>query len=434
MRKGENVLRLINITLDLYSIAVSLTVLCYLIFGKQKRDKLHLCFILLCGVNILMISGDLTNWMFEGLAKPWYPIALWGGTLLFWICSSLILLVFTGYLIVYLSPRVRVHKKYWYAAAAMCAFHIGGILLSLRNGMFFTITPDNFYQRGDWFWLSQLIPFLMYGLDAVIFMVYRKSLSRRDFRILSSYIILPFLAEGIQIFHYGIALLNTGVTLAILIIFINVQSEQELRLERQERELTQARVDIMISQIKPHFLYNTLTAIRRLCDSNPGQAKESIRDFTLFLRANMDSLESKAPIPFDQELKHAESYLKLEQQRQQDRLHVVYEITVRDFSIPPLTMQPIVENAVRHGALSREEGGTVILRTEETPAAYRIMIQDDGLGFKPDAVNQEERSHVGIENVRQRLALLCHGTLKLYSTEGAGTTAVITIPKEEGEV
>lgn len=424
-------MRLINVTLDLYSIAVSLTVLCYLIVGKQKRDKLCQGFILLCMVNILMILGDLANWIFEGVARPWYPAALWAGVLLFWICSSLILLIFTGYIMEYLSPRVRIHKNYWNAAVALCAVHIICIVLSLWNGMFFTVSQGNFYQRGEWFWLSQLIPFSIYGLDVAIFTVYRKSLSRKDFRILSSYIILPILAEVIQMFNYGIALLNTGITLSILIIFINIQSEQELRLERQERELTQARVDIMLSQIKPHFLYNTLTAIRQMCDSNPRQAKESIRDFTLFLRANMDSLGSKAPIPFEQELKHTESYLKLEQQRQQDRLHVVYEIGVRDFSIPPLTMQPIVENAVRYGALSREEGGTVLLRTEETRSAYCITIQDDGLGFRPGTVNSDERSHMGIENVRQRLALLCSGTLELRSIEGSGTTAVITIPKEK---
>lgn len=80
--------------------------------------------------------------------------------------------------------------------------------------------------------------------------------------------------------------------------------------------------------------------------------------------------KARAPIPFEQELLHAENYLSLERQRFQNRLKVVYEITARDFSIPSLTLQPIVENAVRHGVLRREEGGTVTIRTEETPDAY----------------------------------------------------------------
>lgn len=427
-------MQFMNIVLDGYSLLISLIMLCNLC-GKRK-DKLRRGFIQLCACNCLMILGDLTNWMAEGHGKPWYPAALRGGTFFFWICSSLIMLAFTWYFITYLSPKITVHPGFWRIATVMCAIHIICCLLSLWNGMFFTITRDNRYQRGSWFWLSQLIPILMYGLDVMIFARYRNHLNRKDVRILSSYIILPLAAEVFQMFHYGVALLNTGITVSLLLIFVNIQAEQELRLERQERELAAARVDIMVSQIKPHFLYNTMTAIRRLCDSNPGQAKEAILDLTLFLRANMDSLGSKAPIPFDQELKHTESYLNLERRRHRDRLHVAYEITVRDFFIPPLTVQPIMENAVRYGALSREEGGTVWLRTKETDHAYQITIQDDGAGFcmEPDSVEIEKRNHIGIANVRERLAVLCGGALEIQSISNVGTTVVITIPKEDDRV
>ena len=126
------------------------------------------------------------------------------------------------------------------------------------------------------FWLSQALPFAIYAVDIAIFAVYWRSLSRKDFHILSSYILLPLAAEIVQIFYYGVALLNTGVSLSLLIIFTNIQSEQELRIERQEKELMASRMDIMMSQIQPHFLYNTLIAIRRLCDHDPKQAKQAI--------------------------------------------------------------------------------------------------------------------------------------------------------------
>lgn len=418
----------VNIALDGYSILICLVMLCNLCL--KERDKLQRGFIWLCVCNCLMILGDLTNWLFEGHARSWYPAALWSGVFLFWVCSSLIMLAFTEYLITYLSPRVVVHKNFRRVAMGMCAVHIGCCILSLQNGMFFTIASGNVYQRGEWFWLSQFIPFLMYGLDVILFVRYRKYLKRKDVRVLSSYIILPLAAEVIQMLHYGVALLNAGITVSLLLIFVNIQAEQELQLERQERELVVARMDIMLSQIKPHFLYNTLTAIRRLCDTNPQQAKKAILDLTLFLRANMDSLGSKAPIPFEQELKHTESYLNLEQQRHQKRLNVTYDIRARDFSLPPLTVQPMMENAVRYGALSREEGGTVLLRTEETEDAYKITIQDDGMGFAAETEGLEKRSHVGIANVRERLAILCGGTLEIQSEMGVGTTVVITIPRE----
>lgn len=423
-------MRQINVILDLYSSAVCLILIFYFLFRNNRRSKMQRMFLLMCTFNLGMAIGDIPNWVCEGLERPWYPPVLWTGTLMFWMCSSFMLLSFTAYLIEYLSPKVRVPPAFWRLAVILCGFHVAGILLSAWNGMFFTILPENIYQRGDLFWLSQLIPFLMYAVDIAIFTVYRRHLPGKDFRVLSSYIILPLAAEAVQMLHYGIAPLTTGVSLGLLIIFINIQSEQELRLEHQEKELAEARIDIMLSQIQPHFLYNSLTAIRRLCDHDPQQAKDTIRDFALFLRANMDSLKSKAPIPFEQELLHVKSYLALEQQRFQERLTVSYEIEVQNFFIPPLTIQPVVENAVRHGILKKSEGGTVIIRTSQTDTAYVVTVTDNGVGFPSIQEHHDNHSHIGIENVRERLSSLCGGTLEIQSQPGDGTTVIINIPKE----
>lgn len=437
-------MRQINVTIDIYSALVCTVLLFYLLSGNCSKNKLRRNFLWLCIFSLGMNIGDISNWTCEGLARSWYPAALWIGVVLYWLCTSLLLLAFTAYLIEYLSERVKVNKRFWNAAVALGILHITGSVLSIRNGMFFTIAEGNIYQRGELFWLSQTIPFLIYGVDILIFTVYHKNLSHKDFRILSSYIILPLGAEMIQAFYYGIALLNAGVTLALLIIFINIQAQLELRMERQEKELAkqnlkmerqekelaEQRIDIMLSQIQPHFLYNALTVIRHLCGRDPQQAKDTIRDFSLFLRANMSSLKSKAPIPFEQELTHVKSYLALEQQRFQERLHIVYDITCQDFSLPPLTIQPIVENAVRHGVLKREDGGTVTIRTRETKEAYLIIVEDDGVGMG-HADKTDGYAHIGIENVRGRLNALCSGTLILESKAGVGTTVTITIPKEE---
>lgn len=424
-------MRSVNITMDLCSAAICLQLFVSLLLWKKRKNKLRNWFLAMCAVGFVMSLCDITNWAFEGLARPWYPAALWGGVLVYWICTSLMLLAFSGYLIEYISAKVKVHHGFWYAAAVLCVIHIVGIFMSVWTGAFFTITPENFYQRGKWFWLSQAIPFSIYFVDIIIFFFYRKGLNRKDFCILSSYIAIPLFAESVQMFNYGIAPLCMSVTLSLLIIYINIQSEQELRIAQQERELSEARADIMLSQIQPHFLYNSLTTIRQLCAVDPGLAQEVILDFTLYLRANMDSLKSKAPIPFEQELKHTEAYLALEQKRHMTRLRVVWDIGVKDFSIPPLTMQPIVENAVRYGALSRDEGGVVEVITEETKNAYVITIRDDGMGFAFQEHMDAGRSRIGIKNVRSRLTAMCRGTLDIYTTDGNGTTAVITIPKED---
>lgn len=428
-------MRQINITLDLYSGAICLVLFLYLGFGNRQRDKLRIFFMLMCAFNFLMAVSDTSNWLFEGLEYPWFFNALWSGSFLYYLSSGPLLLSFTGYIIEYLSPATRVKHYFWWAAASLCIIQVICSILSLWNGMYFTVASGNLYQRGEMFLLSQLVPLMIYILDGAILTCYRQYLRKKDLFILFSYIFLPLTANIIQMFHYGIALLNTGATMSILLIFINIQSERELRMQEQEKELAEARIDIMLSQIQPHFLYNALTAIRRLCDKDPQQAKNAIRDFSVFLRANMNSLKSKSPIPFDQELNHVESYLALECQRFQDRLHIVYDLHCKDFSIPPLTLQPIVENAVRHGVLKREEGGTVTIRTEETPGAYLIYVEDDGVGMKFTEIERTEGNddncHIGIINVRARLEALCNGKLEYRSKETIGTIAIITLPKEE---
>lgn len=422
-------MKAVNISLDAYSAVISAILFVYMRCGRKRTDRMDRCFMLLCAFSFTLAVGDIPNWACEGLAQGWFPLALWTGTVVFWLSSTLVLLAFTAYLIAYIAPKAQVHPLFFRAALILGALHMAGIFLSLLNGMFFTITPDNVYQRGPWFWLSQAIPFLIYGLDIAIFILYRKKLCRKDFSILTSYIALPLLCEAVQMFHYGIAPLCAGVAIALLIIFVNIQSVREASMERQEKELAEQRIDIMLSQIQPHFLYNALTTIRRLCDHDPRQAKAAISEFALFLRANMDSLKSKAPIPFTQELKHVESYLGLETQRFGDRLRVVYDIQCRDFSLPPLTIQPIVENAVRHGVLKKERGGTVTLRSCETADGYTVTIEDDGVGMISADTPQDGRSHIGIENVRSRLEAMCGGTMHIESKTGAGTTVVLHIPK-----
>lgn len=425
----------INFTIDLYGCMVCFILLQYLLFGNmdKKKNRLFRYFLLMTicclGINV----GDIPKQLCQGLARPWYPAALWTGSLMLWLSSVSILLFFTGYLIEFLSPRVKVDRRFWYVVVILYALNVAGIILSIFNGMYFNVTPENYYQRGSLFWYSQVIAFLVYLVNIMIFITYRRSLNRKDFIVLFSYITLPMTAELIQSLNFGTAFLGAGVMAGVLFIFINLQIYKELQFERQEKDLTEQRLDIMLSQIQPHFLYNVLTTIRGLCGEESRIAKETITEFSHFLRGNMRFLKSKAPIPFEQELLHVKSYLALEQQRFQSKLKIVYDIRVMEFLIPPLTIQPIVENAVRHGVLRRERGGTVTLKTEETDLAYLVIISDDGVGLQHSKNYSEEfdeHEHIGIENVRNRIFLLCKGSIEIQSEPDKGTIATITIPKE----
>ena len=203
----------------------------------------------------------------------------------------------------------------------------------------------------------------------------------------------------------------------------------DLRHVKQlERELVENKISVILSQIKPHFLHNALSAIVQLCDENPAQAKKAATDFSAYLRSNMESLNNKSLISIEKEMDHVKNYLSLEKAIYGKALDIVYIIEAGGFGVPPLTIQPIAENAVKHGIGKKEGGGTITISVSETGNAYFITVTDDGAGYDVNTPPRDKNRHVGIDNVRKRLALY-GGTLDLSSEIGKGTTAVIKLPK-----
>ena len=155
-------------------------------------------------------------------------------------------------------------------------------------------------------------------------------------------------------------------------------------------------------------------------------------DFAGFLRENLDSLSSSSLISFQKELNHIKNYLALEQLRFGCRLKVHYDIEISDFHLPSLAIQPLVENAVRYGVTKKSEGGTITISTKNTRAGILIKVADDGAGFDMYHKKEDGRSHIGIENVKNRLKAQCNGELTLESQLGKGTVVTILIKKNDG--
>jgi len=211
---------------------------------------------------------------------------------------------------------------------------------------------------------------------------------------------------------------------------IKTYMESKMQLENK---LTESRISMMLSQIQPHFLYNSLAVISRLCDKDPVEAKKATINFSNYLRANMNLLERTEPIPFENELNHTIGFLNLEKAMYGESLNVIYDIQIKNFKLPALTVQPIVENAVKHGIGKKEGGGTVIISTKKTESGYMVIISDDGVGFDSKKTDDDGQQHIGINNVRLRLSAQCGGSLEIESKPGAGTTAAIIIPKQEAQ-
>lgn len=205
-------------------------------------------------------------------------------------------------------------------------------------------------------------------------------------------------------------------------------AEKDRQLAEKERQLTEKRIATMISQIQPHFIYNTLGTIGQFCLDDPKKAADLVQIFTMYLRGNFVELGNNEPVRLSREMEHVRYYADIELIRFPD-MQVIYDLKTEDFLIPALTVQPLVENAIKHGLMGLETGGIVTISTYETERNYCVCVKDNGVGFD-DSVFGDGKKHIGIENIRGRLEAMVGGTLAIDSIPGKGTTALILIPKE----
>ena len=248
-------------------------------------------------------------------------------------------------------------------------------------------------------------------------------------------VFLTLLECYLEAAYIVVDLMDEIVALDVIVYYFYLvaiyQSEMKIKLRTSELELERSKRQLTISQIQPHFMYNSLTSIIYLCDKDTQKTKNALIDFSKFLRKNLEAMSRKNLVTLKEELAHTKVYLSLEKLRFEDELNIELDIKDNDFMLPMLTIQPIVENAVKHGINRSESGcGTVWISTEETEDSHKIVIKDDGAGFEIDSLKELGENHIGISNVRKRLADECGGELIIKSAPDEGTECTILIPKE----
>lgn len=395
-------------------------------FNKEKRKWL-LLMQLSCAI---LLGSDAVAWAFRG-----YP-----GNVGFWIVkisnflvflySDIVLMMYHGYVCCYLFEKHPKQKnRFWINAVyIVCFLGMLLVIISQFTNLYYRIDAQNFYHRNPAYIISMIIPVCGMALDLGLLIYYHRNISREMLVAMISYELLLIVAVIIQTFYYGISLINIAIGISMIFIFISAMVEQNKELANREEEAANLRVELMLSQIKPHFIYNALTVIQRLCIKDPKMAQETVSEFATYLRGNLESLDRKTPVCFEKELEHVQCYLAIEKKRFGDRVNMVYDIQDKNFVIPALTLQPLVENAVKHGICKKEEGGTVWISTERKKDTVYVIVRDDGVGFEFSQTIGKE--HVGIRNVEKRLQSMCNGTMEIESTPGKGTMAVIVLPQK----
>lgn len=324
------------------------------------------------------------------------------------------------------------------------------ILIASMTGFLYTIDESGNYSANVGYVFASIYPYIVLLL-CVAENLQRKIPVRQRVALLA-FNLTPLLAGITAVIITDWAIIYVALFFDFMLMYGVVQMEHSIAMAEQKEELAEQgkmlavqncimaeqsrdlmkkQMQIMMSQIQPHFIYNTLGSISSLCMEDPRLAADVTDQFSRYLRVNMAHMKDDKMIPFEKELEHTRTYLWIEQVRFADYLHIVYNITCTNFWIPPLTLQPLVENAVKHGITPKEEGGTVVIDVHETPDCFVIMVSDDGMGYDPDALSRDGRLHVGIENVSKRLEILCDGKLEIKSNVGVGTVVTVTIPKGE---
>lgn len=175
--------------------------------------------------------------------------------------------------------------------------------------------------------------------------------------------------------------------------------------------LQESQLELMMGQIQPHFIFNTLSSIRTLVRVDPDLAYDMLYDFSAYLRANIDNVTNLSGINFSVEVEHIKSYVNIEKVRFGDRLSVVYDLQETDFIVPPLSIQPLVENAIKHGVCKKIDGGTVTLKSYREGDFNIVEVSDDGIGINAEAASKlfyvyQGNRRVGFESTEKVANLL----------------------------
>ena len=376
---------------------------------------------LIIGLIASLIAQNIVGYLLDLNGTHPYARTLTG--IFGYSVRPLILLLFF-----YVVSNRKSHRAAWLLVGINCAVH----LTACFSHLCFWIDAANNFHRGPLGYTCHVVSALL--LCELVYLTIHEVVADRKNELWiplfnTAVIIVSVLVDtfvdyrNLPITYLTIAVVNCNL---FYYIWLHLQF-----VRRYEMALmAEQRIQIMMTQIQPHFLYNTLSTIQVLCSVDPKQAAEITGKFSAYLRQNLNTLEFSGLIPFTRELEHTKTYAEIEMIRFPN-IRVEYLVEDSDFSLPPLTIQPLVENAIRHGVRIREEG-IVRVTARRVKDGHEIVIWDNGVGFDVNASQKKDGTHVGLKNVRERIEKLCGGSMRVESRVGEGTTVALLIPGEGG--
>ena len=404
-------------TVEILICLVTLVILDVLVWENdriRKEDK-KLFYL----ANALIMAAAFMEWAGVQLsASPDYPRWMLRAVK----CADYILTPLAGWALVQpIKPRGVIQKL----MVGTLIFNTILQIITVFTDWMIVIDASNRYTHGV------LYPAYIACYAAIIVMVlvtfglYSRGFRRRNMISLHAIVTFGVVCIAVQeISSSQIRISYLGVTICAVLLFIHFT---EYAQQKSDEEIARQHANILVLQMRPHFIYNTMTSIYHLCAQDAEKAQQVTLDFTEYLRRNLTAITQEGTIPFIEELEHARAYLDVEKVRFEDKLFIEYQTAYTAFNIPPLTLQPIVENAVKHGVSPGLKPLYLTIITREAEKGVELIVEDTGPGFgKAD----NDEPHIALKNIRERLDMMCVGTLTVAARPEGGTAVTVFIPQQ----
>ena len=410
----------------LFSLIAALTLLLTRHFDKSGSRKLMLT--MLCSA-VLMVC-DAVSIFYRANTTAASPVIERWATFAVYLLSFLIIPLSAQYVSEIIYKRSG-FKLYW--EFIEWGVFIFGALLLVANEIYpfiYYIDGACRYVRMLFFWLPSLIGFTGLLTTLGVSLAYSKYMMAIERAAVVSFLTLPLIGIIIKLFYPDSPFITIAIVISVIILFISYETSYVQFLVEKEKKLSEEKLKLVNQQMKPHFIFNTLTLIRFQCLTAPNDAAETVTEFSNYLRGITDYLTEEDCISVEAELEIVKNYLQIQSKRFGDGIKLEYDIKDTDFDVPPFSIQTLVENSVHHGFKSGQiKEGTVRITTKKEGMNHIVTVEDNGVGFDKNELKKEEKNHVGIMNTKNRVEIMCKGSFNIESEPGKGTRAVIMIPE-----
>lgn len=421
----------VNIVMDMLSAIVVAAILIAIALDNlskenERNSRSHRSvFAATCLAVFLFITSDMFGRFFDGTKEYFAANCAFSlGTNLFGVLCAVLT---TAYVRELLGTERKSLQTFFYVLMVLGVLDMFAMTISLPTGWLIGF-EDNYCFRGKYWVPMHLYPALALLLNILAMLFCRKSVGK-DRRRIVPYLLLPLFGTVLQIFLETVNLSGISAMMSVLICYCGNYLQNSRSLAEKEKALADSRMNALLLQINPHFIYNTIGSIASCCHNDPEEAEKMLFIFSDYLRNNFGELAQRTMVPFETEAEHLDAYITIEKMRFPD-IEIETDYRTTEFELPSLSVQPLVENAISHGIMGRESGGSLRISTYEDETAWYVEVEDDGVGFETLKTN-DGRNHIGIRNVNERLQMLCGGSLRIESRVGVGTTARILIPKKQ---